>query len=113
MSCCHEPARPAPPARRQRRVVEAVEQQVLDRDPAARLEGEAAQGRDQLGDHLALARLIRTCLEKERSGKSFAPTAYSKVLRHYSYERVLPFHVSLAREAVLDHDFAAPPIASS
>ncbi len=62
------------------------------------------------GDHLALARLIRTCLEKERSGKSFAPTAYSKVLRYYSYERVLPFHVSLAREAVLDHDFA-PPIA--
>ncbi len=26
------------------------------------------------GDHLALARLIKTCLDKERSGKSFAPT---------------------------------------
>ena len=62
------------------------------------------------GDHLALARLIKTCLDKERSGKSFAPTAYSKVLRYYSYERVLPYHVSLAREAVLDHDFATPAI---
>ncbi len=60
------------------------------------------------GDHLALARLIKTCLDKERSGKSFAPTAYSKVLRYYSYERVLPYHVSLAREAVLDHDCAPP-----
>ncbi len=60
------------------------------------------------GDHLALARLVKTCLDKERSGKSFAPTAYSKVLRYYSYERVLPFHVSLAREAVLDHDQAPP-----
>jgi glycosyltransferase involved in cell wall biosynthesis len=60
------------------------------------------------GDYPALARLIKTCLDKERSGKSFAPTAYSKVLRYYSYERVLPYHENLAREAVLDHDVVAP-----
>jgi O-antigen biosynthesis protein len=60
------------------------------------------------GDHLALARMIKTCLDKERSGKSFTPTAYSKVLRCYDYERVLPFHVALAREAVLDNAFAPP-----
>jgi glycosyltransferase involved in cell wall biosynthesis/GT2 family glycosyltransferase len=54
------------------------------------------------GDHLALAHTIKTCLDKERSGKSFTPTAYSKVLRYYDSERVLPHHVELAREAVLD-----------
>jgi glycosyltransferase involved in cell wall biosynthesis len=55
------------------------------------------------GDHLALAHTIKTCLDKERSGKSFTPTAYSKVLRYYDYERVLPYHADLAREAVLDN----------
>jgi glycosyltransferase involved in cell wall biosynthesis len=60
------------------------------------------------GDHPALARTIRTCLEKERSGKSFTPTAYSKVLRYYDYDRVLPHHVALAREALLDNDFTPP-----
>jgi hypothetical protein len=54
--------------------------------------------------------LIKPCHDKERSGKSFAPTANSTVLRYYSYEHVLPYHVSLAREAVLDHDVAAAPI---
>jgi O-antigen biosynthesis protein len=53
------------------------------------------------GDHLALARLMWTCLAKERSGKSLTPTAYSKALRLYDHRKVLPFHVALAREAVL------------
>jgi glycosyltransferase involved in cell wall biosynthesis len=53
------------------------------------------------GDHLALSRLMWTCLAKERSGKSLTPTAYSKALRFYDHRKVLPFHVGLAREAVL------------
>ena len=56
------------------------------------------------GDHLALSRMMKTCLDKERGGKSLTPTAYSKVLRYYDYQKVLPFHVALAREAFLDHD---------
>jgi glycosyltransferase involved in cell wall biosynthesis len=61
------------------------------------------------GDYPALARMIKTCLDKERSGKSFTPTAYSKVLRYYDYTRVLPYHVALAREAALDNAFGPPP----
>lgn len=53
------------------------------------------------GDHLALSRMMWTCLAKERSGKSLTPTAYSKALRYYDHRKVLPFHVDLAREAVL------------
>jgi glycosyltransferase involved in cell wall biosynthesis len=53
------------------------------------------------GDHLALSRMMWTCLAKERSGKSLTPTAYSKALRYYDHRKVLPFHVELAREAVL------------
>ena len=52
----------------------------------------------------ALDRVVRTCLAKERSGKSLTPTAYSKALRYYDYAKVLPLHVELAREAYL-----APP----
>jgi len=55
------------------------------------------------GDHLALSRMMWTCLAKERSGKSLAPTAYSKALRCYDHRKVLPHHVALAREAVLAH----------
>ena len=53
------------------------------------------------GDHVALSKMMWTCLAKERSGKSLTPTAYSKVLRYYDYDKVLPYHVELAREAVL------------
>lgn len=56
------------------------------------------------GDHLALSRMMKTCLDKERGGKSLTPTAYSKALRHFDYHKVLPYHVELAREAFLDHD---------
>ena len=55
------------------------------------------------GDHLALSRMMWTCLAKERSGKSLTPTAYSKALRYYEHRKVLPFHVELAREAWLAH----------
>ncbi len=53
------------------------------------------------GDAVALARMIHTCLAKERSGKSLAPTAYSRVLRFHAAARVLPLHATLAREAFL------------
>ncbi|HRJ46239.1 MAG TPA: glycosyltransferase [Opitutaceae bacterium] len=53
------------------------------------------------GDHLGLARMMWTCVAKERSGKSLTPTAYSKALRYYDHRRVLPFHVALAQEACL------------
>jgi glycosyltransferase involved in cell wall biosynthesis len=53
------------------------------------------------GDHLALSKMMWTCLAKERSGKSLTPTAYSKALRSYDHRKVLPFHVALAREAFL------------
>ncbi|HET7536114.1 MAG TPA: glycosyltransferase [Candidatus Didemnitutus sp.] len=56
------------------------------------------------GDHLALSRMMKTCLDKERSGKSLAPAAYSRVLRFYDFHKVLPYHVELAREATLDFE---------
>jgi O-antigen biosynthesis protein len=55
----------------------------------------------QPGDHVALSTMMWTCLAKERSGKSLTPTAYSKALRYYDYDKVLPYHVELAKEAVL------------
>ena len=55
------------------------------------------------GDDAELARMIQTCLAKERSGKSLAPTAYSRVLRFHAADRILPRHADLAREAWLDH----------
>ncbi len=53
------------------------------------------------GEVEELSRMMRTCLAKERSGKSLAPTAYSKALRLYDSTRVLPFHADLARAAWL------------
>jgi hypothetical protein len=55
------------------------------------------------GDPIALSHQMWTCLAKERSGKSLTPTAYSRALRLYEHRKVLPFHVDLAREAVLAH----------
>ncbi|MBI2813978.1 MAG: glycosyltransferase [Opitutae bacterium] len=56
------------------------------------------------GDAAGLARMMGTCLAKERSGKSLAPAAYSKALRLYDSTRVLPWHAHLARAAVLAHE---------
>ena len=56
------------------------------------------------GEVEGLSRMMRTCLAKERSGKSLTPTAYSKVLRAYDHRKVLPMHVALAREVVLTHE---------
>jgi glycosyltransferase involved in cell wall biosynthesis len=56
------------------------------------------------GDVEGLSRMMKTCLAKERSGKSLTPTAYSKVLRYYDARKVLPGHVELAREAWLEHE---------
>ncbi len=56
------------------------------------------------GEVEGLSRMMRTCLAKERSGKSLTPTAYSKVLRAYDHRKVLPQHVALAREVVLIHE---------
>jgi len=53
------------------------------------------------GDHMALSRMIWSCLAKERSGKTLTATAYSKVLRRHDATRVLPRHADLAREAFL------------
>jgi O-antigen biosynthesis protein len=53
------------------------------------------------GDPIALSRMIWTCLTKEQSGKSLTPTAYSKALRFYDHQKVLPAHVALAQEAAL------------
>lgn len=61
------------------------------------------------GDHVALSQMMWTCLAKERSGKSLTSTAYSKVLRHHDYAKVLPRHVNLARETVLNFDEQARP----
>ena len=58
----------------------------------------------QPGDVQGLALMMHTCLVKEQSGKSLTPVAYSKALRLYDYNKVLPHHVALAREAVLGHE---------
>ncbi len=53
------------------------------------------------GDPVALSKMMRTCLAKERSGKSLTPTAYSKALRFFDSHKVLPRHVEIAKEAWL------------
>jgi len=53
------------------------------------------------GEAAELSRMMHTCLAKERSGKSLAPTAYSRVLRFHAAAHVLPWHTDLAREAWL------------
>ncbi|MDP2136881.1 MAG: glycosyltransferase, partial [Candidatus Didemnitutus sp.] len=54
------------------------------------------------GDAEGMARMMQVCLAKERSGKSLAPTAYSKILRRHDAATVLPWHADLAREAWLE-----------
>ena len=53
------------------------------------------------GEPEAFARMLHTCLAKERSGKSLAPTARSRVMRGHDSRRILPHHADLAREAWL------------
>jgi O-antigen biosynthesis protein len=53
------------------------------------------------GDHIALSRMMWTCIAKERSGKSLTPTAFSKALRYRDHRKVLPRHVEMAQEAYL------------
>ena len=53
------------------------------------------------GDVEGLATMMLTCLAKERSGKSLAPTANSKVRRYHDAALILPQHANLARAAML------------
>ncbi len=53
------------------------------------------------GDHIALSRMMWTCIAKERSGKSLTPTAFSKALRYRDHRKVLRRHVEMAQEAYL------------
>ncbi|WP_221032939.1 glycosyltransferase [Actomonas aquatica] len=56
------------------------------------------------GDPITFARAMKTCLDKLLHGTSTVPVAYSKVVRAYHPDRVLPDHADLARQAVLDYD---------
>jgi hypothetical protein len=56
------------------------------------------------GDPVKFAQVMKACLEKQQNGTSTAPMAYSKVVRAYDIDRVLPKHADMAREAVLAFD---------
>lgn len=56
------------------------------------------------GHPVQFAKVMKTCLDKLRNGTSTAPMGYSKVVRAYDIDRVLPKHADMAREAVLDFD---------
>jgi glycosyltransferase involved in cell wall biosynthesis/GT2 family glycosyltransferase len=56
------------------------------------------------GDPIKFAKAMKTCLDKLLHGTSTVPMGYSKVVRAYDINRVLPKHADLAREAVLDYD---------
>jgi glycosyltransferase involved in cell wall biosynthesis/GT2 family glycosyltransferase len=56
------------------------------------------------GDAIGFAKTMKTCLDKLLHGTSTVPMGYSKVVRAYHPDRVLPRHADLAREAVLDYD---------
>jgi O-antigen biosynthesis protein len=56
------------------------------------------------GEAIAFAKTIKTCLDKLLHGTSTVPMGYSKVVRAYGMDAVLPKHADLAREAVLDFD---------
>jgi O-antigen biosynthesis protein len=75
--------------------VHGVVEMVTDRAEAYLLEP---------GDPVELSRIMKTCLEKERNGISTTPMGYSKVVRAYDRDRVLPRHADMAREAFLAFD---------
>jgi glycosyltransferase involved in cell wall biosynthesis len=54
------------------------------------------------GDPVKFAKVMKTCLEKQQNGTSTAPMGYSKVVRAYDIDRVLPKHADVARETMLD-----------
>jgi glycosyltransferase involved in cell wall biosynthesis len=56
------------------------------------------------GNPVRFAKVMKTCLDKQRNGTSTAPMGYSKVVRAYDIDRVLPKHADMARETVLDFD---------
>ena len=56
------------------------------------------------GEPIAFAKTIKTCLDKLLHGTSTVPMGYSKVVRAYGMDAVLPKHADIAREAVLDYD---------
>ncbi len=56
------------------------------------------------GEPVAFAQTIKTCLDKLLHGTSTVPMGYSKVVRAYGMDAVLPKHADIAREAVLDYD---------
>ncbi len=60
------------------------------------------------GNPVKFAKVMKTCLDKQRNGASTAPMGYSKVVRAYDIDRVLPKHADLARQALLDFDGQAP-----
>lgn len=56
------------------------------------------------GEPVKFAKVMKTCLEKQQNGTSTAPMGYSKVVRAYDIDRVLPKHADMARETYLDFD---------
>ena len=56
------------------------------------------------GDPVKFAKVMKTCLEKQQNGTSTAPMGYSKVVRAYNIDRVLPKHADMARQTLLDFD---------
>jgi glycosyltransferase involved in cell wall biosynthesis len=56
------------------------------------------------GDPVKFAKVMKTCLEKQMNGTSTAPMGYSKVIRAYDIDRVLPKHADMARQTFLDFD---------
>lgn len=52
------------------------------------------------GDPLACARAIAAALDDLAAGRSTAPAARRRVERDFAYERVLPSHFALVREAI-------------
>ena len=56
------------------------------------------------GNPVKFAKVMKACLDRQRNGASTAPMGYSKVVRAYDIDRVLPKHADLAREALLDFD---------
>jgi glycosyltransferase involved in cell wall biosynthesis len=56
------------------------------------------------GHPVKFAKVMKTCLDKQRNGISTASMGYSKVVRAYDINRVLPDHADMARQAFLDFD---------
>ena len=56
------------------------------------------------GDAVEFSRIMKTCLDKEQNGISTTPLAFSKVVRAYHCDDVLPKHAAMAREAFLAYD---------